>query len=259
MLNSITLTEEEARIRCDDLDERVEDGLGCMPVRMPPSMVLNMIAQIVITYHNDHAGKPLIDHTCHSDASDNPSNKIMVFLRGLAQFHQLCEILRRALDFGWTWRLIPLPFHGQSADECTEAVFSDPSLLALSGKCPLGKNPGIYDEEVFRDYEAPWQVQEIWAPYREPRYVRSCIVCTNVAESGVTIGSNVALVISSGVQRRVPTDIRTGSTVNALQTLSKAQLVQQQGRTVVDMHPISETLRRSGAMKGNATWICGSQ
>ena len=37
--------------------------------------------------------------------------------------------------------------------------------------------------------------------------------------------------ISSGVQRRVSTDIRTGATVNALQTLSKAQLLQQLGRS----------------------------
>ena len=63
--------------------------------------------------------------------------------------------------------------------------------------------------------------------------IRSCIVCTNVAESGVTI-ANVGLVISSGVQRRVSTDIRTGSTVDAVQTLSKAQLVQQQGRSGTD-------------------------
>ena len=83
--------------------------------------MLNMIAQIVITYHNDRAGKPLIDHNCHSDGSVNPSNKIMVFLPGLAQIHQFCEILRRALDFGWTWGLIPLPFHGQSSEECVEA------------------------------------------------------------------------------------------------------------------------------------------
>ena len=73
-------------------------------------------------------------------------------------------------------------------------------------------------------------MQEIWAAYRELRYARSCIVCTNVAESGVTV-PNVGLVISSGVQRRVSTDIRTGSTVNTLQTLSKAQLLQQLGRT----------------------------
>ena len=59
------------------------------------------------------------------------------------------------------------------------------------------------------------------------------IVCTNVAESGVTI-PNVGLVISSGVQRRVSTDIRTGSTVNALQTLSKAQLLQQVGTGRID-------------------------
>ena len=77
---------------------------------------------------------------------------------------------------------------------------------------------------------APLGFQEIWAAYRDPRLARSCIVCTNVAESGITI-PNVGLVISSGVQRRVSTDIRTGSTVNALQTLSKAQLLQQLGRS----------------------------
>ena len=37
--------------------------------------------------------------------------------------------------------------------------------------------------------------------------------------------------ISSGVQRRVSTDVRTGATVNALQTLSKAQILQQLGRS----------------------------
>ena len=44
-------------------------------------------------------GKPLVDDTCHSKGV-NPSNKIMVFLPGLAQIHQFCEILQRALDFG---------------------------------------------------------------------------------------------------------------------------------------------------------------
>ena len=126
--------------------------------------------------------------------------------------------------------LISLPLHGQSAMECVEAVFAEPSVLATTGKYPLGQNPGMYDADAFKDCDAPHDMQGIWAAYRDPRYVRSCIVCTNVAESGVTI-PNVGLVISSGVQRRVSTDIRTGSTVNALQTLSKAQLLQQQGRT----------------------------
>ena len=70
-----------------------------------------------------------------------------------------------------------------------------------------------------KECEAPQDMQEIWAAYRDPRFARSCIVCTNVAESGVTI-QNVGLAISSGVQRRVSTDIRTGSTVNALQTMA---------------------------------------
>ena len=66
--------------------------------------------------------------------------------------------------------------------------------------------------------------------YREPTFARSCIICTNFAEPGITI-PNVGLVISSGVQGRVSTDVRTGATVNALQTLSKAQLLQQLGRS----------------------------
>ena len=190
--------------------------------------MLNMTAQIVITYHSDRAGRPLIDDTCHSKGV-NPSNKITVFLPGLAQIHQFCEILQRALDFGWTEMLIPLPFHGQSSTECVEAVFAEPSVLAATGKYPLGQKPSIYDDDAFKESEAPQEIQEIWAAYREPRFARSCIVCTNVAESGVTV-PNFGLVISSGVQRRVSTDIRTGSTVNALQTLSKAQMLQQLGR-----------------------------
>ena len=82
-----------------------------------------MIAQIVINYHNDRAGQPLVEETCHSKGVNlNSSNKIMVFLPGLAQIYYFCEILQRALDLGWTEMLIPLPFYGQSSTECVEAV-----------------------------------------------------------------------------------------------------------------------------------------
>ena len=43
----------------------------------------NNIAQIVIKYHNDRAGQPLVEETCHSKGV-NLSNKIMVWLPGLA-------------------------------------------------------------------------------------------------------------------------------------------------------------------------------
>ena len=46
--------------------------------------MLNVIAQIVINYHNERAGQPLVDETCHSKGV-NSSNKIMVLLSGLAQ------------------------------------------------------------------------------------------------------------------------------------------------------------------------------
>ena len=45
------------------------------------SNMLNQIAQIVITYHNERVGKPLINETCHCKGV-NESNKIMVFLPG---------------------------------------------------------------------------------------------------------------------------------------------------------------------------------
>ena len=68
----------------------------------------------------------------------------------------------------------------------------------------------------------------VWAYGIENR--QATTVLQNVAESGVTV-ANMGLVISSGVQCRVSTDVRTGATVNALQNLSKAQMTQQQGRT----------------------------
>ena len=191
--------------------------------------LLNKMAQIVITFHNERVGRPLVDETCQS-CGVNESSKFMVFLPGLAQIYQFCEILQRAIDLGWTEMLIPLPFHGQSPPEDVKAVFADPSVLAATNQYPLGQNPNIFAAESFETYSAPSEFQELWMAHRDPRFARSCIVCTNVAESGITI-PNVGIVISSGVQRRVSTDVRTGATVNALQTLSKAQLLQQLGRS----------------------------
>ena len=108
--------------------------------------LLNMIAQIVMTYHNERVGKPLIEETCHCKGV-NESNKIMVFLPGLAQIDQFCEILQRALDLGWTEMLIPLPFHGQSSREDVDAIMTDPSVLAASGKYPLGQNRALFAPE----------------------------------------------------------------------------------------------------------------
>ena len=157
------------------------------------SNLLNQIAQIVITYHNERVGRPLVDETCHCKGVSEP-NKIMVFLPGLAQIYQLCEILQRALDLGWTEMLIPLPLHGQSSRADVEAA----SLLASTGKYPLGQNQSLFAPESFATSSAPLKFQELWAAHREPRFARSCIICTNMAESGITI-PNVGLVISSGV------------------------------------------------------------
>ena len=116
--------------------------------------LLNQMAQIVITYHNEKVGRPLLDETCHSKGV-NVSNKIMVFLPGLAQIFQFCEIIQRAIDLGWTEMLIPLPFHGQSSPEDVEAVFSDPAVLASTGKYPLGQNQSLFAPESFQKFSAP--------------------------------------------------------------------------------------------------------
>ena len=176
--------------------------------------LLNLMAQIVITFHNERAGRPLVDNTCQRSGVKE-SNKFMVFLPGLAQIYQFCEILQRAIDLGWTEMLIPLPFHGQSPPEDVKAVFEDPSVLAATNQYPLVQNPHIFRAESFEKHSAPQEFQELWMAHREPRFARSCIACTNVAESGITI-PNVGIVIRSGVQRRVSTDVRTGATVNAL-------------------------------------------
>ena len=191
--------------------------------------LLNQMAQIVITFHNERVGRPLVDETCRRSGV-NESNKFMVFVPGLPQIYQFCEILQRAIDLGWTEMLIPLPFHGQSPPDEVSAVFTDPSVLAASNKYPLAWNSGLFNAESFEKWSAPLETQKVWNAHRESRFARSCIVCTNVAESGITI-PNVGVVISSGVQRRVSTDVRTGVTVNALQTLSKAQILQQLGRS----------------------------
>ena len=192
--------------------------------------LLNQMAQIVITFHNERVGgQPLVDETCRKSGV-NESNKFMVFVPGLPQIYQFCEILQRAIDLGWTEMLIPLPFHGQSPPAEVDAVFTDPSVLAASNQYPLAWNPSLFEAESFDMWCAPLEIQKVWKAHREYRFARSCIVCTNVAESGITI-PNVGVVISSGVQRRVSTDVRTGVTVNALQTLSKAQILQQLGRS----------------------------
>ena len=221
--------------------------------------LLNQMAQIVITFHNERVGRPLVDETCRRSGV-NESNKFMVFVPGLPQIYQFCEILQRAIDLGWTEMLIPLPFHGQSPPEEVNAVFTDPSVLAASNKYPLAWNPSLFAAESFEEWCAPLELQKVWKVHREPRFARSCIVCTNVAESGITIPT-VGVDISSGVQRRVSTDVRTGVTVNALQTLSKAQILQQLGRsgrtdcgihiTMMsrDQYHLSSTVRRPGTAR----------
>ena len=61
------------------------------------------------------------------------------------------EVVQRALDFGWTEMLTyTVAFHGQSSTECVEAVFAEPSVLAATGKYPLGQSPGIYNDDAFK-------------------------------------------------------------------------------------------------------------
>ena len=107
-------------------------------------------------------------------------------------------------------------------------IFSD--AVELAPQFDLGTNQSIDGTTAVKHYRAPRDAQQKWEGLKSIRSVRSCIICTNVAESGVTI-PHVGAVISSGVHRRVSVDVRIGVTMNALQTLSKSQMTQQMGRT----------------------------
>ena len=108
-------------------------------------------------------------------------------------------MLRRALDFGWTWGLIPLKFHGQSSPEENSLVFSTPQQNAPRFK--LGTNRQLYGATAYRKFEAPLDVRSLWHG-KQCKQVRSCIICTKVADSGITI-PNIGVVNTSGVSRRV--------------------------------------------------------
>ena len=59
--------------------------------------VLALIAQIVITYHNDRAGKPLVNHTCHSEGSVNPSTRLWFSFMDLPRYTSSARSFREPL------------------------------------------------------------------------------------------------------------------------------------------------------------------
>ena len=98
--------------------------------------LLFSIAQVVIARHNERAGLPLVEHTSNKDGVPNPSNKIMIFVPGVPQTRQLHDMLRRALDLGWTWGLIPLEFHGLSNKQSNDDVLTGDTLGRFKGYIP---------------------------------------------------------------------------------------------------------------------------
>ena len=190
--------------------------------------LLFTVAQIIIARHNNRAGEPLVNHTGLSQSGGSRSSKFLVFAPGVPQIRQLHEIIRRALRLRWIWGLISMEFHGQSTPRENSLVFSRPKQIASTFN--LGENPHIYDPESLHLKTALTAMRNLWQANRVVDNVRSCIICTNVAESGVTI-PDVGLVVSSGFHSRVSMDVRTGATVNALQTFSKSAMTQQTGRS----------------------------
>ena len=106
-----------------------------------------------------------------------------------------------------------------------------PSVLAATNQYPLGQNPNIFAAlESLEKYSAPPAFQELWMAHRDPRIRTILQSMHKCGESGITI-PNVGIVISSGVQRRVSTDVRTGATVNALTNAFKLVADKGSGRT----------------------------
>ena len=102
--------------------------------------------------------------------------------------------------------------------------------LQRRAKYPLGQNRHLFEPESFEKFSATSCIPRIVGCASPPEIcslVHYLHKCGRVRDHY----PQCWLVISSGVQRRVSTDVRTGATVNALQTLSKAQLLQQLGRS----------------------------
>ena len=134
--------------------------------------------------HDDRAGQPLVHQTGVRGGDGKPSNKFLAFVPGVPQIRQLHEMLRRALDMGWTWGT-------DSTGVSCRALKSLRrwSLLIRwsSPKNNLGTNPHLYGPTAFTSNQAPREIQQKWEGLRSSRHVRSCIICTSEAESGVTI------------------------------------------------------------------------
>ena len=126
--------------------------------------------------------------------------------------------------------LIPLPFHGQSPQEDVDAVFSEPSVLASTGKYPLGQSKGLFTPESFEMFSAPPAFQELWAAHRE-RGLRDLALCAPMLQNQGSLSTHGRSCNQFWCAEESSTDVRTGATVNALQTWSKAQLLQQLGRS----------------------------
>ena len=135
-----------------------------------------------------------VNHTGLNQPGGNQSDKFLAFVPGVPQ-RQLHEILRRALDFGWTCGLTPLELQGQSTQEENKFAFSSPKQIVFSFK--FGENSDVYGTDAFRLKKALTAVRNLWNGKRVVSNVRSCIICTNVAASGIT-SPDAGVVISSG-------------------------------------------------------------
>ena len=83
------------------------------------------------------------------------------------------------------WGLIPLEFHGRISREADHMVFSN--LVDIVPKFNVGTNPSIYGNNVFGYFEAQAEIRNKWNGLKIMANTRSCIRCTTVAESEVTI------------------------------------------------------------------------
>ena len=81
--------------------------------------------------------------------------------------------------------MILLEFHGQSSLEAIALVFASP--MQIAPKFHFGHNCAIYGSEAYRQTKAPEADQNTWRGRGVLQNVRSCIISTNVAETGITI------------------------------------------------------------------------
>ena len=213
--------EDVTTVITDEVHNRSVQGDYALTLTLLAMQMSSRISLVLMGATGDHDLVKNATPQCHK----------IVFTGATRKIHQifLSQPIQRADHLLFTTSQIIIAKHNERAG----LPLVDHTSRTDGRVNPCNSSWSLYQEFLrsssFMRFEAPDEIQSCWNDLGSPRKASSCIICTNVAESDVTI-PNVGVVISSGVHCRVSVDVRTGVTIDALQTLSKSQMTQQRGR-----------------------------